>query len=514
LSAHFAMLVEGPSTVPAGREGAGELLVRGTGAGVAGRVAAGPGLWEDWLADLRREGLIEELLADGVIAGAVAGAEHGHRLDRALTAEVTALCVITGALFPDQGYDMILARVFGMPGLPVKPGTVTPTGPALSKARERLGEQVMRKVFELDAARADITPGPGGTAFGLELTVFDGTTAEVCSDPVLAEEFGVPEGGTKPKIRLVAHLQAGTRRWKAAAVGGYHDGENTLADELEGSLGEGMLNLADRGFFSMDRWMRFSGTGAHLCWRVKNSARSVPFKTIRTLHDGSELVLLRESNAMLSKRRRDAGDPALPRLPDTAARLVSFTVLTRTRSGRTKTTAIRVLTTLLDPDLYPAGELAALYAERWQVETAFLHLKKTVRGPRRVLRGRSVTLVRQEAWALLLVHNMIAAIAAQAASSAGLDPGALSFTAVLSLVRSHAIADSCCKHCGKRPASANDPLAPLTTAILARPRDRTDRKRTSGRTPAERRNWRTEEATYTLTIIPSNLPKTDTCPGS
>ena len=62
---------------------------------------------------------------------------------------------------------------------------------------------------------------------------------------------------------------------------------------------------------------------------------------------------------------------------------------------------------------------------------------------------------------------MIAAIAAQSASSAGLNPDALSFTAVLSLVRSHDTADSCCKHCGKRPASAHDPLAPLTTAILA-----------------------------------------------
>ena len=513
MSAYFAMLVPGPSAVPAGGDGGGLPEADG-GAALAGRVAAGPGLWEDWLAGLRREGLIGELLADGVIAAAVAEGGHGHRLDRVLTAEVTALCVIAGALFPDQGYDLILARVFGMPGVPVKPGTVTPSGPALSKARDRLGEQVMRRVFELDAARPDIVPGAGGTVFGLELTVFDGTTAEVFNDPGLAAEFGVPEGGTKPKIRIVAHLQAGTRRWKAAAVGGYHDGENALADELEGSLSEGMLNLADRGFFSMSRWIRFSRAGAHLLWRVKNSARSVPFKTIRTLADGSELVLLRESGAMLGTRRRDAGDKTLPRLPDTVARLVSFTILTRARSGRMKTTAIRVLTTLLDPDLYPARELAALYARRWQVETAFLHLKKTVRGPRRVLRGRSVTLVRQEAWALLLVHNMIAAIAAQAASSAGLDPGALSFTAVLSLVRSHATADSCCQHCGQRPASANDPLAPLTTAILAHPRDRTGRKRTSGRTPAERRNWRTEEATYTITITPSNLPKTDTCPGS
>jgi Insertion element 4 transposase N-terminal len=119
------------------------------------------------------------LLADGVIATAVAGAEHGHKLDRALTAEVTAMCVITGALFPDQGYDMILARTFGMPGVPVKPGTVTPSGPALSKARVLLGEQVMRRIFELDAARSDAGLGIGATWHGMETTGIDGTTIEL-----------------------------------------------------------------------------------------------------------------------------------------------------------------------------------------------------------------------------------------------------------------------------------------------------------------------------------------------
>jgi hypothetical protein len=130
----------------------------------------------------------------------------------------------------------------------------------------------------------------------------------------------------------------------------------------------------------MDRRVRFSASGAHLLWRVKNAARSVPFRLLRTLPDGSELVLLRESGNMLGKRRRDAGDKTLPRLPGTVARLVCFTVLTRTRRGGTKTAAIRVLTTLLDHEAYPARDIAVLYAERWQVETAFLHLKKTVRG--------------------------------------------------------------------------------------------------------------------------------------
>ena len=55
---------------------------------------------------------------------------------------------------------------------------------------------------------------------------------------------------------------------------------------------------------------------------------------------------------MLGTRRRDAGDKTLPRLPDTVTRLVSFTILTRARSGRMKTPAIRVVTTLLDPNLY------------------------------------------------------------------------------------------------------------------------------------------------------------------
>ena len=92
---------------------------------------------------------------------------------------------------------------------------------------------------------------------------------------------------------------------------------------------------------------------------------------------------------------------------------------------------IKVLTTLLDPGAFPACEIAALYAERWQVEIAYLHLKKTVKGTGRMLRGRSVTLARQEAWALLLAHNMTATLAARAAGQAGIDPRLIPFTAVL-----------------------------------------------------------------------------------
>ncbi len=70
----------------------------------------------------------------------------------------------------------------------------------------------------------------------------------------------------------------------ALNFGSYEGGENALADQLEESFSPGMLNLADRGFFSMDRFLRFSARGAHLAWRVKNAAKSVPLRVIRTLH--------------------------------------------------------------------------------------------------------------------------------------------------------------------------------------------------------------------------------------
>ena len=360
---HFAMLVPGPSTAPAGQV-PGEPPEAGEG--LAARVAAGPGLREDedWLADLRRESLPESLLAGGTIAAAAAAA-HAHKQERALNAEVTALCLVTGALFPVLGYDPVLALVFGLPGLPARPGTPVPAGPAYSKARARSGEAPARAMFGHDAARDDIPAGPDGTAFGLEITQIDGTTLELFKDPLLAEESGVPSPGAKPLPRLVGLLHSGTRRWKAAVTGRYLDGENALVDGLQDAFGPGQLNLADRGFFSMDRWIRFSGTGAHLLWRVKNGAKSVPFKTLDVLKDGSELVLPRESAGMRSRRRKTAGDPALPPLPDTIARLICYTVLTSTRGGRVKTTQIRLLTTLPGPGLYPAAELAALYQKRW-----------------------------------------------------------------------------------------------------------------------------------------------------
>jgi hypothetical protein len=59
------------------------------GTEMAARIASGPGFWTDWLAELERQGLLEELPADGVIARALREAPAGHKYDRVLTAKMT-----------------------------------------------------------------------------------------------------------------------------------------------------------------------------------------------------------------------------------------------------------------------------------------------------------------------------------------------------------------------------------------------------------------------------------------
>src|SRR5512132_1494421 len=70
---------------------------------------------------------------------------------------------------------------------------------------------------------------------------------------------------------------------------------------------------------------------------------------------------------------------------------------------RTSVDRYRLITTIGDPTQAPAGELAALYTERWEIETALAELKTTQRGPKQVLRSRTPELVAQEVWAHLLV---------------------------------------------------------------------------------------------------------------
>jgi len=267
------------------------------------------------------------------------------------------------------------------------------------------------------------------------------------------------------------------------------------------------LKLVSECGDDLSAWPSAKHFTSWLCLAPSNKISGGKVLSSRTRRSGSRAASLLRLAAVTIGRTDTALGAFYRRLSARAGK--SKAVTATARSGRVKTSRMRVLTTLLDHQAFPAAEIAVLYAERWQIEIAFLHLKKTVRGPRRPLRGQSPDLARQEAWALLLIHNITATSAARAAGCAGIDPGLIPFTAVLGLIRSRVAAETPCRHCGHRPAS---PLASLNTAILALPRHRQGRQRTSGRTAAERHTRHTEEVTYTIEITKSNLPEWDASP--
>ncbi|MET7456920.1 IS4 family transposase [Streptomyces sp. NPDC005574] len=179
-------------------------------------------------------------------------------------------------------------------------------------------------------------------------------------------------------------------------------------------LQEGMLLLADRGFYGFELWQAARDSGADLLWRVRKSA---VLPVVQDLGDGSYLSTVHAERDRKSRR-----------IP-VVVRVIEYTLA---RSG--DATVYRLLTTLLDPDEAPAQELAALYAQRWEIETTLDEIKTHQRGPKLILRSKYPWGVEQEIYGFLLVHHAIRQLMHQSALHEDLDPDRLSFTRSLRIV--------------------------------------------------------------------------------
>ncbi|MFE5597287.1 transposase [Streptomyces sp. NPDC056549] len=109
-----------------------------------------------------------------------------------------------------------------------------------------------------------------------------------------------------------------------------------------------------------------------------------------------------------------------------------------TTAGR-RTGVYRLATTLLDPHAHPAIELVKLYHERWEVESAYYAIKKTMLG-RRVLRARTMPGIAQEVYALLSAYQAIRiAIADATTATTDTDPDRASFSIALQTARDQVV---------------------------------------------------------------------------
>src|SRR3954454_2395485 len=291
----------------------------------------------------------------------------------------------------------------------------------ISQARSRLGEAPLRRLYER-VVRPIATPATRGARYrAWRLVSLDGSCLGVGDTEGNCAAFGRPEpsrgDSAFPQLRFVALVENGTHVLFGARLGGFADGETTLAHGALPALGPGMLCLADRQFFGHALWREAVATGADLLWRVKRNLR-LPREAV--LADGSFLSTVYPSEK--DRRHRTGG---------VQVRVVEY----RLEGVADAEPLYRLVTTLLDPAAAPAAELAALYHERWEIESALAELKTHLRGARTVLRSKTPELVRQEFWGLLLAHFALRGLMHEAALRVDEDPDRLSFLHAVRVVR-------------------------------------------------------------------------------
>jgi len=363
-------------------------------------------------------------LVDRVVAEA-GRTEVRHRL---LPARVVVYYVLGLALFSQASYEEVMRDL--VEGLSWASGWAqswnVPTKAALFKARARLGPEPLKALFGEVAAPLATAQTRGAWYRGLRLMSIDGTCIDVADTPANEAEFGRPgtgrgeRAGAFPQVRLVGLAECGTHALTGVATGACSTGETTLTRGLLGSLGPGMLVLADRNFYSFELWNEAAATGAQLLWRTK-AGHVLPAD--QRLADGSYLSHLRQFSSR-SHRMTDTG---------VVVRVIDYGI---DDPGRPQAEPrYRLITTILDPAAAPAAELAELYPQRWEFETTLDELKTHQRGPRVVLRSKMPGGVTQEIYGYLCVHYAIRWLMHAVALEADADPDRLSFTRTLRAAR-------------------------------------------------------------------------------
>ncbi len=214
-------------------------------------------------------GVLTSVFPPALVDGVVAEAGRREQRQRLLPARVVVYYVLALALFADCSYEEVMRQL--VEGLAWDSGWErvweVPSKMAISKARTRLGKEVLELLFRAACVPVADESTRGAFYGGLRLVSVDGTCLDVADTPANDTEFGRPGshrregGGAFPQLRIVALAESGTHAIFDAAMGSYTTSERVLADRLWGSLEEGMLCLADRGFYGYERFKTAAGLG-------------------------------------------------------------------------------------------------------------------------------------------------------------------------------------------------------------------------------------------------------------
>jgi hypothetical protein len=301
---------------------------------------------------------------------------------------------------------------------------VTVSAQAICNAKMRLPLQLFIKLVERSLP-ADFATD---TYKGLKTYIVDGMGFLTDDNAKLAGKFGKSTNHGRrspyPTPKLLTLIQAGAGYIGKAIILPYARQEFTCLSRLFKFMAPGSLVMGDRGLISFAHMAMMMAQGLHGCFRlphdkiVQGRGKGSRQKKSR-LGKQDMLVTWTASRrpAWMSKKRWEkfAGQTL-------TLRQISFRVC---RKGF-RTNWAWIITTLLDPEQYPAQELIELYSERWQIEVYFRDLKCTLKMEK--ISARTVKGVQKEVLSFVLLYNLIRKVMQEAAKRQGVSPDRISFT--------------------------------------------------------------------------------------
>jgi hypothetical protein len=388
--------------------------------------------------------LTASLPRDAVDQAVLACGKQAQRSDGKLPPHVMVYFAMALALFADEDYEEVLARL----AEPLRrwgcwdTAWEMPRSGGITQARQRLGYQPLERLFAAVAVPVADALTRGAWVAGRRLVSIDGVEWDVPDTPANAAACGRRGGSGQessyPKVRVVSLVESGSHACIGARIGpatGQGSGEKSLARALYPMVEPGMLLLADRQFYGFSDWCAAADTGADLLWRVGGAPR---LPVVGVVGDGSYLSVVFaarvpgwEREQVLAAVRAGEGVPDERRAR--VVRVIEYQVPDRGCAGERE--LLCLLSTILDAREAPAEVLAGAYHDRWEQETAHHQLKTSLRGPGRVLRSRSPDMVRQEIYGYLLTHYALCALICRAATEADSDPDRVKFLRTVRVVR-------------------------------------------------------------------------------
>jgi Insertion element 4 transposase N-terminal len=218
-----------------------------------------------------------------------------------LPARVMVYFVMAMALFYGDGYEEVMRKLAcGLQYMGTwRRGWRMPSPGGLCQARQRLGPEVMRELYERVAAPCALRSTRGAWMGSRRLMSLDGFGMEAPDSEENAAYFGYAgkkERCSFPYVPLAGLAECGTHAIVAAAIGRKGEGEETLAGRIlsSGVIEPGMLVMVDAGLYSYQHLRMVVDAGADALFRV---GANVGLPVLKWLPDGSYLSYVADSDA-------------------------------------------------------------------------------------------------------------------------------------------------------------------------------------------------------------------------